>query len=288
MVMKIRIRRKRLSRSTGGDLLIFIILILGATFSAMPMVYTISQAFKPLNELFYFPPRFFVRNPTLVNFYDLFLLIGQSWIPISRYLFNSIVIIVLSLLGNLFFASLAAFTLSKYNFRGKKLYNEIIVLSLMFAPAVVQIPNYLIISSFGWINTYWSIVVPRWGSTLGLYLMKQFIDAMVDDFLLEAAKIDGASTFRIYWNIVMPIIKPAWLTLLILEFQNLWGTTGGEFIYAEHLKTLPHALNQIIAGGVARQGVAAAVALIMLLIPVIIFLINQSQIIETMGTSGLD
>src|SRR5690554_6326992 len=153
MVMKIRIRRKRLSRSTGGDLLIFIILILGATFSAMPVVYTISQAFKPLNELFYFPPRFFVRNPTLVNFYDLFLLIGQSWIPISRYLFNSIVIIVLSLLGNLFFASLAAFTLSKYNFRGKKLYNEIIVLSLMFAPAVVQIPNYLIISSFGWINT---------------------------------------------------------------------------------------------------------------------------------------
>ncbi|MFP4016582.1 MAG: carbohydrate ABC transporter permease [Halanaerobiales bacterium] len=286
--MKFQIRKKRLSRSAGGDIFIFLVLAAMAAFTALPLVFNISQAFKPMDELFHFPPRFFVRNPTLANFYDLFILMGQSWIPITRYLYNSVVIVVFSLLGNLLFASMAAFALSKYSFKGKRFYNEIIILSLMFAQAVIRIPRYLTISYLGWINSYWAIILPSWGQTLGLYLIKQFIDSMVDDSLLEAAKIDGANDFRIYWNIVMPIVKPAWLTLMILEFQRLWRFTGGEYIYTEKLKTLPFALSQIIRGGIARYGVAAAVTLIMMVIPIVIFLVNQSKIIETMGTSGLD
>lgn len=281
------IRKKRLGRSLGGDILIFIFLGLGAAFMAMPLVYTISQAFKPLNELFLWPPQFFVRNPTLNNFYDLLVLMGKSWVPISRYMFNSVFIVVLGLLGNLITGSLAAFALSKHEFPGRKAINRIIVLSLMFTPAVTSIPNYLTIAALGWVDTYWAIIVPHWQFTLGLYLMRNFMEAMVPDALIDAARIDGAGEFRIYAQIVMPMVKPAWLTLIILVFQNLWKETGGMFIYDERLKTLPYALGQLATGGVARAGVAAAISLIMISLPIIIFMINQSQIVETMGTSGM-
>ena len=285
--MAIKIRKKRLSRSTGGDLVIFFFLALGAAFMAMPMVYTISQAFKPLNELWLFPPQFFVRNPTMDNFNDLLVLMGKSWVPISRYLFNSLFIVIVGMLGNVITGSLAAYALSKHVFPGRNLINQVIVLSLMFSPAVTSIPNYLTISWLGWVNTYWSVIVPQWQWTLGLYLMRNFIGAMVHDSLLEAARIDGASEFRIYAQIVMPLVKPAWLTLIILVFQNLWKETGSLFIYAEELKTLPYALSQVAAGGIARAGVSAAITLVMMAVPIIVFVINQSKIVETMGTSGM-
>lgn len=285
--MKLELRRRRLAGSVGGDILIFALLVAGGAFTALPLLLIVSNAFKPLNELFIFPPRFFVRNPTLGNFYDLLILMSKSWIPISRYLFNSLFIIIMGTLGNVGFASLAAYALSKHDFRGKKVFNAMIVLSLMFAPAVTEIPNYLTLSYLRLLNTYWAIIIPSWGTTLGLYLLKQFMDGMVPDELLEAARIDGASELRIYWQIVMPIVRPAWLTLIILTFQSLWANTGGQFIYSEQYKPLPYALNQIIQGGIARQGVGAAVTLIMVAIPVTIFVINQSKIVQTMGTSGI-
>lgn len=285
--MKQSLYRRRLNRGMAGDIVIFLFLTAAGIFTALPLVMAISNAFKPLNELFLFPPQFFVRNPTLQNFADLFNLMGQSWIPLTRYLSNSLVIVIFGLLGNLFFGSLAAYALSKHNFFGKNFINTMIVLSLMFAPAVVTIPRYLTIAAFGWIDSYLAVIVPAWASTLGLYLLRNFIDAMVPDALLESARLDGASEFYIYWHIVMPIVKPAWLTLIILTFQQLWGETGGQYIYSEALKPLPYALDQIVKGGVARQGVGSAVALIMMMVPITVFIINQSQIVETMGTSGI-
>lgn len=285
--MAIRIRKKRLSRSTGGDVLIFFFLGLGAAFMAMPMVYTISQAFKPLNELWLFPPQFFVRNPTLDNFNDLLVLMGKSWVPITRYFFNSLFIVIVGMAGNVLTGSLAAYALAKHVFPGRKAIERIIVLSLMFTPTVTSIPNYLLMSRLKLINTYWAVVIPQWQFTLGLYLMRNFIGAMVHDSLLEAARIDGASELRIYAQIAMPIVKPAWLTLIILVFQNLWRETGALFIYREELKTLPYALSQVAAGGIARAGVSAAITLIMMTVPILIFVINQSKIVETMGTSGM-
>ncbi len=285
--MAVRVKRKRLSRSTGGDIFIFIFLALGAAFMSLPLLLTISNAFKPLNELWLFPPQFWVRKPTMNNFHDLLVLMSKSWVPMTRYFFNSIFIVVIGMTGNLITGSLAAYALAKHDFPGRKAMNEIIVLALMFTPAVTSIPNYLTISRLGWVNTYWAVVVPQWQWTLGLYLMRNFISAMVPDALVEAARIDGAGEFRIYAQIVMPMVKPAWLTLIILVFQNLWRETGGMFIYKEELKTLPYALNQVAAGGIARQGVAAAITLIMMSVPIIVFIINQSQIVETMGTSGM-
>lgn len=280
-------RKVRLYRSTGGDIVIFTMLAMVAAFMALPMVYTIGHAFKPLDEIFIFPPQFLPRHPTLENFYDLFVLMAQSWVPISRYLFNSLLIVTLGTAGNVIFGSLCAYALAKHNFPGKHLINSAILLSLMFAGAVLLIPHYLTMSYLGWINTYSAVIVPAWAATLGVFLLRNFIEHMVHDTLLEAARIDGASEFACYRLVVMPIVKPAWLTLIILSFQQLWADQGALFLYAEELKPLPYALSQIIGGGVGRAGVAAAVTVILMAVPITVFLINQTQIVETMGTSGI-
>ncbi len=286
--MNFRIHRKRVTRSFGGDMLIFVVLLAGAAFSALPLIYIVSNAFKPLNELFLFPPQFFVRNPTLDNFKDLLIIMADSWIPFSRYLFNTLFITIVGTGGHVIFASMAAFVLAKHQFRGRKLFFTMVVFSLMFSQEVVAIPKYLTMTYLGWIDHYAAIILPAWAMSLGLFLMKQFIDAMIPDTLLEAARLDGASELRIFWQIVMPIVKPAWLTLTIYSFQELWRRFGGEFIYSEQLKTLPYAFNQIISGGIAWAGVSSAVALVMMGVPIIIFIINQSKVVETMATSGLD
>ncbi len=287
--MKLKLRKKKISRSLGGDIFIFALLALGAAFTAMPIVLNIMNAFKPLNEFFIFPPQFFVRNPTLNNFKDLVVMMSKSWIPISRYFFNSLFIVGLGVTGNVIFASLAAYGVSKGKFPGSKVFFGMVVLSLMFAKQVTNIPNYIILSRLGWINTYWSIIIPAWGTSLGLFLMKKFMDSMIPDSLLEAARIDGAGEFKIFWKIVMPIVKPAWLTMIILLFQDLWKVNQGRlFIFAEQLKPLPQALDQIVTGGMARAGVGAAIILLMMMIPITVFIINQSRIVETMGTSGID
>lgn len=267
--------------------MIFTMLAMVAAFMALPMVYTIGHAFKPLDEIFIFPPQFLPRHPTLENFYDLFVLMAQSWVPISRYLFNSLLIVTLGTAGNVIFGSLCAYALAKHNFPGKHLINSAILLSLMFAGAVLLIPHYLTMSYLGWINTYSAVIVPAWAATLGVFLLRNFIEHMVHDTLLEAARIDGASEFACYRLVVMPIVKPAWLTLIILSFQQLWADQGALFLYAEELKPLPYALSQIIGGGVGRAGVAAAVTVILMAVPITVFLINQTQIVETMGTSGI-
>jgi len=276
-----------LARSTGGDLVIMMFLLIGGAFMVIPMIMIISNAFKPLNELFLFPPRLIVRNPTTKNFHDLMVMMAQSWVPFGRYLLNSLIIVFFGTLGNVFFGSLAAYVISIRKVPGTRFFMGIVILSLMFSSEVTRIPNYVTIAWLGWIDSLRAIIIPRWSSSMGLYLMKNFMDHMIDRSLVEAAEMDGANDFRIYWQIVMPNVKPAWLTMIILLFQELWRTQGGHYIYSEQLKTLPYALSQITQGGVARQGVQAAVTLVMMVIPIIVFLVNQSKIVDTMGTSGM-
>ena len=220
------------------------------------------------------------------NFSDLFTAIESSWVPFSRYIFNSVFITIVGTIGHIFIASLAAYPLAKYNFKGKKLIFSVIVLSLMFSGDVTYLPQFIILSNLGLLDSFWAILLPAFQYTMGLYLMKQFMQ-QVPDQLIEAAKIDGATHFQIYWHIMMPLAKPAWLTLGILLFQRLWGTTGGDYIYTEKLKTMNYALGQIVTGGVSRTGVSAALSLIMISVPVTIFIINQSSIMDTMATSGM-
>lgn len=277
---------ERRNRSLSGDIALTVILGLFGLFSLFPLVYTVVSAFKPLSEIFIFPPRLTVDNPTLNNFYDLGTIIDGFDVPFSRYAFNTLLITGLGTAGTVLFGSMAAFPLAKYKFPGSKLMSNIIVYALMFNATVTAIPNYLIMSTLGMVDTYWAVILPAVGSTLGLYLMKNFM-VQIPDSILEAAKIDGASEFQIYWKVIMPLCKPAWITLVILSFQQMWGTTGGIFIYSEELKPISYVLTQLVSGGIARTGVSSAVSLIMLIIPVTVFIISQSNVIETMATSGM-
>ncbi|NSW91176.1 MAG: carbohydrate ABC transporter permease [Firmicutes bacterium] len=274
------------NRSLAVDIILTIILGLFGIFSVWPLVFVINNAFKPLNEIFLFPPRLFVHNPTLNNFKDLFIIIGNSWIPFSRYIFNTVFITIMGTLATVFIGSMAAFPLAKYKFPGSKIMSNLIVYSLMFNATVTAIPNYIIMSRLGLIDSYWPVIISAAGSTLGLYLMKNNM-VQIPDSLLEASKMDGASEYRIFFSVVMPLCKPAWITLIVLSFQSLWGTTGGSFIYSEKLKPVSYALSQIISAGIVRTGVASAVTLIMLIVPITVFIISQSNIIETMATSGI-
>lgn len=277
---------RRLNRSFTVSFMLFAFLAVFGAFMALPLIYAVNNAFKPLNELFLFPPRFFVNNPTMDNFYDLAALMGNSWVPLSRYIVNTIFITIVGTVGHILLSSAAAYPLAKYRFPGSRILFSIVVMSLMFSGHVTAIPNYMVMSWLGWINTHASIIVPSLAFPLGLFLMKQFME-QIPDALLEAAKIDGANEYRIYWTIVMPNVKPAWLTLMILQFPMLWGSDGGNFIYSENLKTLHYALGQITAGGIARAGVGAAVALILMVVPITLFIISQSNVLQTMATSGM-
>lgn len=274
------------ARSKTGDFFNFLLLALLGLFMVIPMVYTVCNAFKPLDELFVFPPHILVKNPTLDNFSDLSLLMSESWVPFSRYIFNTVFITVVGITGHVIISSMAAYVLEKRDMPGGKGFFKLVVTTLMFTSAVTQIPSFIIMTSLGWVNTYWCIIVPAFGAPIGLYLMKQFMSG-IPDSLLEAANIDGASEMRIFWTIVMPNVKPAWLTLIIFSIQSLWGATGGVYIFSEELKTLSYAMSQIISGGVARAGAGAAVGVIMMIVPISVFIISQSNILQTMASSGM-
>ena len=278
--------RRMANRSRGGDVVNFLFLCAVGVFMALPLVYVIVNAFKPLDEIFMFPPRFFVRNPTMNNFSELYIVLADSWVPFSRYVFNTLFITATGTLFHVLFASMAAFALCKIDLPGKNLLFFIVVNSLMFTPAVTGVPNYMIMTNLRLTDTYWSIILPVVGGSMGLFLMKQFMST-VPDALIEAAKIDGAHQMTIFWRVGMPQVKPAWLTLVIFCVQNLWNANGGVYIYTEHMKTLPYALSQIVGGGIARTGVASTVSLIMLVVPVCTFILTQSNIVETMASSGI-
>lgn len=282
-----RNKKKRHSRSNAGTVAIFIFLALVSAFMVLPMVYAIVTSLKPLNELFLFPPRFFVRRPTLDNFTMMIQLSQEMWVPFERYLFNSLFVSVTGTVTYIIIASMAAFPLSKLKFRYAGIFYQIVVLAILFRPEVTRIPQYIIIARLGLIDTYWSIIFPVLAGSFGVFLMRQFMIMSIPDDILEAAQIDGVNPYRIFFSIVMPMVKPAWLTLTIFTFQGLWNTTGAQYIYNESVKMLPTVLQQIASGGIPRAGAGAAVALILMIPPITVFIISQSSVMETMSTSGI-
>ncbi|MBR2986787.1 MAG: carbohydrate ABC transporter permease [Clostridia bacterium] len=286
---KLRTRSHKvvLNRSAGGDTGITIFLVLMGAFMFLPMLYAIMQSLKPLDELWMFPPRWYVVNPTLSNFSDLFSLMNESWVPFSRYIFNTVFITACGTLGNLVFGSMAAYALAKLKFPGRNIFFQMIVMSLMFHQTVHQVTHFIILSAINVVDTYLAIILPALAGTMGLYLMKQFMESSVSDAVLESARLDGASEFRCFLVIAMPMVKPAWLTLIIESFKGLWNTGASIYIHSEQLKTFNYAIQQIVTGGIARAGAGAAATVVMMIVPITVFVVSQSQIIETMGSSGM-
>ena len=251
------------------------------------MYYAIIQSLKPLDELWMYPPRFYVANPTLSNFGDMFRAMTDSWVPFSRYIFNTVFISVGGTFGNLVCGSLAAYAVSKIKFPGRTALQKMVRLALMFHATVGSVVNFMTMSALHLIDTYWAIIIPACGSTLGMFLMMQFMESSVPDTVLESARLDGASEIRTYWTIAMPMVKPAWLTLIVYSFQGLWQTGSSIYIMSEQYKTFNYAISQIVSSGIARAGVGMASAVVMMIVPVAVFVITQSNIIETMSTSGM-
>lgn len=280
------IKRRKPNRSIAGDFFLYLFLALVAVVMAFPIVYAVSNALKPLDELFKFPPKILAQNPTMDNFSDLFVTMGKSWVSFSRYLFNTVFITFAGTFGHLIVASMGAFVLAKYDFPGNRTFFKLVTVAMMFTGYVTQIPNYLILNKLGWIDTYWSIIIPAFASPMGLFLMKQFMEGLPTS-LIEAAQIDGASVWKVFTGIVMPNVKPAWMTLIIFSVQGLWNNKASTFIYSEEKKTLVYAMQQIQSGGIARTGQGAAVLVVLMVVPIAIFIFSESQILETMASSGL-
>ena len=282
---KIRIH-KQLNRSHTGNFLVLLMLVAVGTFMGLPLYYNIIQSFKPVEERFIFPPRFYVTNPTLSNYTQLFQLVSSLTVPFSRYLFNSVFVSLVSTSVSVLIGAMAAYPFAKKKFPGRNVLWRLIMLTLLFSGGVTAMPSYIIKAKLGLINTYWVLILPTLASTLHMFLMRQFM-LQIPDSLLDAAKLDGASDFRIFLNIVMPNVKPAWMTVMVLSFTNVWNNGSGGVIFKEELKLLPTALGQITAGGIARSGASAAAAVLLMLPPIISFVLTQSKMLQTMAHSGI-
>ncbi len=279
--------KKRLSRSIGGDITLMICLILLAVVMLLPIVYAVVTSLKPNNELWIFPPRFFVRNPTLKNYSGLFELMNTSWVPFSRYFFNTLLLTVVGSVGHIALATMCAYPLACYRFPGSRFIFKVIQTSLMFSAAVTAIPTFVVMSKLHLVDNPLALILPAFGSSLGLFLMKQFMEQMVHPSLLESADLDGAGELIKCFKIVFPMVKPGWLTLAMFSVQSLWTVGSTPYIYTENRKTLNYAMSQIVSAGIARQGVGAAVSVVMLLVPLLFFIVSQSNIVETMASSGI-
>lgn len=270
-----------------GDITTYLLLLVYGLLMSLPLIYAVLQAFKPYNELFIFPPRFFVKNPTMSNFTQLFDLTSSSWVPFSRYVFNSVLNTVVGTVIHILAAAMCAYPLAKNKFPGKKIIFQIVVWALLFHSAVLEVPTYLVMAYLGIVDTYFAYWLPEIGATMGVFLLKQNMDT-IPTAMIEACKIDGASEWTILWNIIMPCVKPAWLTLAIFAFQRNWNATSSSYIYTETLKTLPAALSQITAvGSVSRAGEAYAASVIMMVPAIIFFIIAQGNTVKTMSHAGI-
>jgi len=273
-----------------GEFISYLFIIILVIFMSIPLVYLISSAFKPMNEIFIYPPRIFVRRPTLKNFYDLVITLDSTVVPFSRYIFNSLVTTVAAVAGSVLICSMGAFALEKYRLIWANIIFSVVIAGLMFSAHVTTIPNYLAVNSLGIVNTFWALILPKLAVPMNFFLMKQFI-SQISDTYLEAARIDGAKEFTIFYRIIMPMVKPAWVTVIVFSFVANWndGFSGFVYITSQTLKTLPVILSTIGGGlGIlSRLGANYAASLLTTLPTIILFVFMQSKVVNTMSYSGI-
>lgn len=262
-------------------------LVMFGLFSVLPLIYSIITSFKPLEELLKFPPPFYVVRPTLQNYRALPGLLSNLSIPLSRYIFNSLFVTVSATILYVFIATMAAFTLAKSKIKGKAVFFVIVQFALLFNGTTLSVPLYLIYSWLGIVDTYWVMIIPYAATSMGVFLMKQYMESAIPDALLEAGEIDGAGPIRVFFQIAVPIVKPCLLTLMMFGFRDVWAAIPDGTIFNEALKTLPTIMSQITAGGIARQGSAMAVTVIMMIPPILVYVVSQSNVMEAMSSAGI-
>lgn len=278
--------KRQLNRSHFGNFSIFVMLVGVGLFMGLPLYYNIIQSFKPAEELFIFPPRFYVVNPSWRSYSQLFQLVSDLTVPFTRYLFNSVFVSIVSTGVGVLIGAMAAYPFAKKKFPGRNALWKLIMLTLLFSGGVTALPAYIVKAKLGLINTYWVLILPTLASTLHMFLLRQFM-LQIPDSLLDAAKIDGASDFTIFLRVVMPNVKPAWMTVMVLSFTDVWNNGSAGVIFKEEFKLLPTALSQISAGGISRSGAAAAAGVLLMIPPIVSFVLTQSKMLQTMAHSGI-
>lgn len=289
MVLKKVLKIKKIN---GYRVMTLVFVLALTAFAALPLVYLISSAFKPIDEILKFPPQFFVRQPTMMNFKNLVLSLGSTTVPFLRYIFNSLLVTLATVLLSTALCSMGAYGLVKHTPFGSRAVMNLVIAALMFSPYVTQIPNYLTVINLGLNNSYWALILPKVAVAYNFFLMERFMGQIPNE-VIEAARIDGAAERRVFWQIVMPLLKPAWSTLIVFTFVSSWNDSFSPlvFINSQAMKTLPLAL-QTIAGGtgsadLGRMGATMAAALVTTLPTIIVFVIMQGKVIKTMAYSGI-
>ncbi len=285
--MRKRSEYKRYTRSRASNVLYFVFLTAMGAFSVLPLFYCVITSFKPLDELLVFPPKFWVERPTLENFILLPTLLNKLDVPLSRYVFNSFFTTLTATVLHIIVAAAAAFGFSKSKIKCRNVLFWIVQLSLLYNAYTLAVPQYLVFSNLKMIDTLLIYILPAIPSSVGVFLMKQYMESSIPEALLEAARIDGAGVLQMFFRIVMPITKPAWMTLFLLSFQSQWSYTPTGTIFSEELKTLPYVLTSVSAGGIARSGATMAATVIMMIPPILVYFVTQSNVMETMSTAGM-
>ncbi|MBE5951806.1 MAG: carbohydrate ABC transporter permease [Lachnospiraceae bacterium] len=273
-----------------GQIKLYLFVIPLVLITGLPIIFIFFHAFKPMEELFAFPPKFITTNPTLDNFRKLFKASRSAGIPLSKYVFNTLLITVSVVFSSVVLSSAAAYAMSKLKFIGRDLSFKINQLAIMFVPVAVMIPRYLVVEVLGLTDTYWSQILPLIPLPVAVFLLKQFVDT-VPDSLIEAAYMDGATELHVFTKIIIPMIKPALATAVVLVFQQVWGAleASNYYINDEGLKSLAFYMNTLsnASNGVAGQGMQAAASLILFIPNLIVFCILQKNVMNTMAHSGI-
>lgn len=282
-------RRKLTTKQKIKWIVVYVIMVALVLVTSLPLIYMVATAFKPLRELYLFPPTFITTHPTLQNFKQLFDTASNGDVPIVRYIFNSVTTTAATVALTILICSMGAYALEKLKPPGHKLIFRVIIVGLMFVPPVAQIPIYIVMSKLHLLNTYAALILPSLATPMYLFLMKQFL-SQVSDSILESARIDGASELRIFFQIVMPMAKPAWCTVIVFAFCAQWNNSGNSIIYItdQSMKTLPYVLSSIGSGSASLVGAQAAAALLTTSVTIIIYAIMQKNVLNTMSYAGID
>lgn len=278
---------KRYTRSRVGNIFYFTILFAAGLFTILPLIYSLITSFKPLDELLAFPPRFYVKRPTFANYAALPGLISKLSVPLSRYVFNSVFVTVITTVLHVIVASMASFSLTQWKNRWIKVLFIVVQFSLLYNAYTLSVPQYLIFSKLKIVDTYLVYILPYIPSALGVFLMKQYMESSIPDALIEAARIDGAGYTRIFFQIAFPLVKPCWMTLTLFAFRDMWSIQPAGTVFSENIKTLPMVLGQVTAGGLARSGSAMAATVLLMIPPILVYVITQSNVMETMSSAGI-
>lgn len=274
-----------------SQLKFYLVLLPMAIFMAMPIVFIVNHALKPLEELFAFPPRFFVSSPTTDNFRELGRITQTAGVPLSRYMFNSMFVTAAAVILSIILSLCAGYVMSKKSGPAVRKLFSINQVALMFVPIAATIPRYILIVQLGIYDTFWVHVLPMLAMPVGLFLLKQFID-QIPSALIDSARIDGASDYKIVSKIVSPMVMPAMATVGILTFQAVWNSieSSAYYIETETLRTATYFLTHLTAttgNTAAGAGVAAAASLLLFVPNLIIFIIFQTKVMNTMAHSGI-